>query len=144
MSQSNTELAVPPEFYLLASGALLAAAIVWSRSNGGGLSGLGDDPFTPPPGGDYDPRKAGRSAFLRTHIAKKFWGSTVLAAQGSQSLSKMGKRIRQYSPTAASEADSLALKLWDIHSETLALANKYNEPWVALHMKTAGFPRMTE
>jgi hypothetical protein len=129
---------------LLGSG-FLAAALYWAWvEKQTGLYGLGDDPFTPPAGGDYDPRKADKSAFLRTHIAKKFWGSTVLAAQGSVSLEKLNKRIRKYSPTAADEANAISHKLWNIHSESLALAKKYNEPWVAHRMQSAGFPSLTE
>jgi hypothetical protein len=92
----------------------------------------------PPAGGDYDPRKAGRNAFLRTHLAKKFWGSTVLAAQSSVSLNKLSKRIRKYSAPAADDAARAADEAWKLHASTLALARKYNAEWVKAHAEQRG------
>jgi len=116
----------------------LAAYLSWSGSKSGELFGLGDDPLVPPAGGDYDPRKAGRDAFLRAHLAKKFWGSTVLAAQSSTSLNKLSKRIRKYSPEAADEALKAADEAWKLHFTTLKLAQKYNPEWVKLRSEKSG------
>ena len=101
--------------------------------SGSGMNGLGDDPLAPPAGGDYDPRKADKAAFLRTHLAKKFWGSTVLAAQSSTSMRKLSHRIRKFSTTAADDALRVADDAWKLHVSTLSLAQKYNADWVKAH-----------
>jgi len=129
---------------LIMGSAFLATALYWAwYRQKTGLYGLGDDPLTPPQGGDYDPRKANQAAFWRTHVAKKFWGSTVLAMQGSASLTKLSQRIRTHSPVASEEAEEIALKLWEIHQRALTKALKYNEQWVRLRMGSSGFPDRT-
>jgi len=116
----------------------LAAYLSWSGSKSGELFGLGDDPLVPPAGGDYDPRKAGRDAFLRAHLAKKFWGSTVLAAQSSLSMRKLSGRIRKYSSTAADDARAIADEAFKLHLDSLKLAEKYNPEWVKVRMEKSG------
>jgi hypothetical protein len=97
----------------------------------GRLDGLGDDPLAP--AADQDPRKADKISFLRTHLAKKYWGSTVLAAQSSTSLRKLSQRIRKYSSSAADDALRAADDAWKLHVNTLALAQKYDADWVKTH-----------
>jgi hypothetical protein len=72
---------------------------------------------------------------LRTHIAKKFWGATVLAAQAGDSMRKLSSRIRSDNPDAAGQAAAIANILRDASSEAVRLALKYDEPWVRNRMK---------
>lgn len=116
--------------------ALMAVAVVWSRGEANGaLSGLGDDPSPP-----ASPSGSNKSEYLRTHIAKKFWGTAVLGAQASESLTKLSGRVRSFSPEASQTAAELAGQMHDIHMRALATAQKYNEPWVRLRIQSGTWP----
>jgi hypothetical protein len=118
---------------LLLGGIALGVGVILSRHGGLSFIGLGDEATVA--ASSFDPERSNRAAFLRTHIAKKFWGATVLAAQAGDSMRKLSSRIRSDNPDAAGQAAAIANILRDASSEAVRLALKYDEPWVRNRMK---------
>ena len=115
---------------------LLGAGVVLSRRRASsGLGWLGDDP-TPP--SSFDPSRSNRAAYLRTHIAKKFWGATVLASQAAISMDKLAMRVRSSNPEAAGEATAISRMLQENVAAAGSLARKYDEPWVMNRLPRSG------
>lgn len=106
---------------LIIGGAALLAGITLSRrSVSGGLYGLGDEPR--------------RDAFLRTHIAKKFWGTSVLMSQGAESMRKLSARVRSTDTAAADDADRLSKYLDQSSKQAIEAAQEYDSSWVSRRM----------
>jgi hypothetical protein len=107
-------------------GIALGAGLWLSRQSSGSIGWLGDDPA---PSSSFDPSRSTKSAYQRTHIAKKFWGAAVLMSQTSESMGKLATRIRKSDPEAADDASRLAV--WSLKSAKSALdmAKQYDPSW---------------
>lgn len=144
----------------LLGGLLLGTSVVIARRHeGSGFGWLGEDdaaptiaprvsarvqrptvaPVAPPrPASSYDPARSNKAAYARTHLAKRFWGATVLSSQAAMSMDKLAARIRSSDPSAAAQAKSVASAMRSSASESGKLALNYDEAWVRNRMGRSG------
>ena len=127
------ELPDPP--LLAISGVLLifGSVLLHKSARAGVFSGLGDDPNPPP--SSFDPSRSNRAAFMRTHLAKKFWGSSILAAQGWDSMERLSRRIRSTDPDASGKAKAVANEMKTASQAASEIALAYDRPWVENRMR---------
>ena len=93
---------------------------------------------SPRPASSYDPARSNKAAYARTHLAKRFWGATVLSSQAAMSMDKLAARIRSSDPSAAAQAKSVASAMRSSASESGKLALNYDEGWVRNRMGRSG------
>lgn len=123
---------------LLFGSLLLGAGIALSRRNITYLSGLGDEAASPAPVPSFDPSRSNRDAYIRTHTAKKFWGTSVLMSQGAESMRKLALRIRKSDTKTADDATRLSVYLDKVATESLEVAKEKDPVWVQHHMRRIG------
>lgn len=92
-----------------------------------GLRGLGVDEAEP----TRLTAKSAKERVQRRYLAKKFWGSAVLAAQSAASMSILSTRTNWFSKQASDEAKALAEEATQLSNRASTLANKYDQEWVA-------------
>lgn len=123
---------------LILGGIFLGTGYSLSRRRNTYLSGLGDEAASPAPVPSFDPSRSNRDAYIRTHTAKKFWGTSVLMSQGAESMRKLALRIRKSDTQAADDATRLSVYLDKVAQESLEVAKEKDPVWVQHHMRRIG------
>ena len=75
-------------------------------------------------------RAARRAEYIRTHIAKKYWGAAVVGEQESDSLQRLARRTKEFDPAMADSATNLAARFATLAKKAEALARQNDAPWV--------------
>ena len=75
-------------------------------------------------------RAARRAEYIRTHIAKKYWGAAVVGEQEADSLVRLARRTKEFDPAMAESAMNLSARFSTLGQEAAALARQNDAPWV--------------
>lgn len=67
------------------------------------------------------------------------FGSATLSAQAANSMKLLARRIRNFSPEAASQALAMSQRFMRNAEQARALAIKYDEPWVKYKEAAASY-----
>lgn len=108
---------------------IVGGVMLSNRKGHGSFSGLGADEPTPETPRRLHARES-KERVQRRYLAKKFWGTSVLAAQSSASMALLSRRTNWFSAEASREASALSERMAKLANEASSLANKYDKEWV--------------